>query len=103
MAAQTTGTMKGSITRKPSSTSPASNVAVIRRRNHGAETRSSMVPDFRSAEAGCVGDEHGEGEQHAGGKGQLTAQREMRGAKVERRAQRERGAGQQYSKRLFLI
>src|SRR4029077_18084694 len=90
MAAQTTGTMKGSITRKPSSTSPASNVAVIRRRNHGAETRSSMVPDFRSAEAGRVGDEHGEGEQHAGGKGQLTAQREMRGR-------------QQASQRVFFI
>ena len=43
IAAHTSGTMKGSMMRKPSSTSPASNATVMSRRSHGAETKSSTL------------------------------------------------------------
>jgi len=47
MAAHTNGTMKGASTRKPSSTSPARSAAVMSRRSHGAETKSSMMTGLR--------------------------------------------------------
>src|ERR1700726_4145741 len=74
MPAHTRGTMNGSMTRKPSSTSPASTATVMSRRSQGAETKSSIM--LRSAQPGGLGREHGERQQHAGREGQIAAQAE---------------------------
>src|SRR5580704_2027193 len=82
--------MKGSTTRKPSNTSPASTTTTMSRRSHDADTKSSMVCSVSGGtlfEAAGVGGEHGERQQYAGEERQRAPQVEVGG-----RQQRLQGA-----------
>src|SRR5215469_3270737 len=85
MAAHSSGTMNGSMTRKPSRTRPVSTTSVMRYRSHGEETKSSIMRMRRSAQARPFGGEHDEREQHAAGEGEIAPQRQPVGR--QRRAQ----------------